>query len=74
MPRVVKFRIAVPLRVCLTQPYQLWLCLQVHCGDPAIEKKVEDKISQLYSWVERHPGKKAQVRRLSGAAREPSRG
>jgi hypothetical protein len=34
---------------------------QVHCGDAAVEKKVEDKISQLYSWVEKHPGKKAQV-------------
>ena len=33
----------------------------MHCGDPAVDKKVEEKITQLYSWVEKHPGKKAQV-------------
>lgn len=39
----------------------------MHCGDAAVEKKVEDKISQLYTWVEKNPGKKAQVRaRASG--------
>ncbi|GAB4818701.1 hypothetical protein N2152v2_005747 [Parachlorella kessleri] len=35
--------------------------MTVHCGDPAVDKKVEEKITQLYSWVEKHPGKKAQV-------------
>ena len=38
------------------------LCtVQVQCGDPAVEKKIEEKINQFYAWTEKHPGKRGQV-------------
>ncbi|KAF4369821.1 hypothetical protein F8388_019701 [Cannabis sativa] len=33
----------------------------VQCGDLEIEKKIEEKIEQFISWVEKHPIKKSQV-------------
>jgi hypothetical protein len=33
----------------------------VQCGDPAVEKTIEEYITQFDSWVERHPGKRGQV-------------
>ena len=43
--------------------------LQVQCGDPFVEKSIEEKIDQFYSWVEKHPGKRGQV--LAPSARCP---
>ena len=34
---------------------------QVQCGDPGVERKVEEKISQFQAWVQRHPGRKGAV-------------
>ncbi|KAH9301432.1 hypothetical protein KI387_013015, partial [Taxus chinensis] len=33
----------------------------VQCGDPDLEKKIEEKIDQFVSWVEKHPNKKSQI-------------
>ena len=33
----------------------------VRCGDPTVDAKVEEKISQFCGWVDRHPGKRGQV-------------
>ena len=35
--------------------------VQAQCGDPYVEKTIEDKINQFYAWVEKHPRKKGQV-------------
>ena len=35
--------------------------VQAQCGDPYVEKAIEDKINQFYAWVEKHPRKKGQV-------------
>ena len=34
------------------------------CGDPAVDAKVEEKISQFCAWIDRHPGKRGQVSRV----------
>lgn len=36
--------------------------IQAQCGDANVEKTVEEKIDQFYTWVEKHPRKKGQVR------------
>ncbi|CAK7339423.1 unnamed protein product [Dovyalis caffra] len=33
----------------------------VQCGDVELEKKIEEKIDQFISWVEKHPNKKSQI-------------
>ncbi|KAL3725949.1 hypothetical protein ACJRO7_030915 [Eucalyptus globulus] len=33
----------------------------VQCGDPEVEKKIEEKIEQFIGWVEKHPNKKSQI-------------
>ncbi|GAB2278071.1 hypothetical protein Dimus_012768 [Dionaea muscipula] len=33
----------------------------VQCGDTEIEKKIDEKIDQFISWVEKHPHKKSQI-------------
>ncbi|XP_057966012.1 autophagy-related protein 101 isoform X2 [Malania oleifera] len=33
----------------------------VQCGDPELEKKIDEKIEQFISWVEKHPNKKSQI-------------
>ncbi|KAJ7944385.1 Autophagy-related protein [Quillaja saponaria] len=33
----------------------------VQCGDMELEKKIEEKIEQFVSWVEKHPNKKSQI-------------
>ncbi|CAI0429576.1 unnamed protein product [Linum tenue] len=33
----------------------------VQCGDGELEKKIDEKIEQFISWVEKHPNKKSQV-------------
>ncbi|KAI4327497.1 hypothetical protein L6164_019949 [Bauhinia variegata] len=33
----------------------------VQCGDMELEKKIDDKIEQFISWVEKHPNKKSQI-------------
>lgn len=33
----------------------------VQCGDPTIERKIEEKIDSFCSWVEKNPSKKGQV-------------
>uniref|UniRef100_A0A0D6QZP4 Autophagy-related protein 101 n=1 Tax=Araucaria cunninghamii TaxID=56994 RepID=A0A0D6QZP4_ARACU len=33
----------------------------VQCGDPDLEKKIEEKIDQFVNWVEKHPNKKSQI-------------
>lgn len=35
--------------------------VQVQCGDSQVDEKIESKINQFYSWVEKHPGKHGQV-------------
>lgn len=42
----------------------LW---QVHCGEPLVDRSIEEKIDQFYSWVEKHPGKRGQVQDGLGA-------
>ncbi|KAJ6916175.1 hypothetical protein NC652_018768 [Populus alba x Populus x berolinensis] len=37
------------------------LKLPVQCGDVELEKKIEEKIDQFISWVEKHPNKKSQI-------------
>ena len=41
--------------------------LQAQCGDAKVEKTVEEKIDQFYTWVEKHPRKKGQVQAVIGA-------
>ena len=41
--------------------HQKFLDSQAQCGDPYVEKAVEDKIDQFYAWVEKHSRKKGQV-------------
>ena len=38
-----------------------WPRLQVKCGDREVDKRVEEKINQFYTWLDRHPGKRGQV-------------
>lgn len=33
----------------------------VQCGDAVVERAIEDKVNQLFSWVQKHPGKRATV-------------
>ncbi|KAF5451362.1 hypothetical protein F2P56_026475 [Juglans regia] len=33
----------------------------VQCGDVELEKKIDEKIEQFISWVEKHPNKKSQI-------------
>ncbi|XP_072958055.1 autophagy-related protein 101-like [Typha angustifolia] len=33
----------------------------VQCGDAEVEKKIDEKIDQFISWVEKHPNRKSQV-------------
>ncbi|XP_012079158.1 autophagy-related protein 101 isoform X2 [Jatropha curcas] len=33
----------------------------VQCGDFEVEKKIDEKIEQFISWVEKHPNKKSQI-------------
>ena len=33
----------------------------MQCGDFELEKKIDEKIEQFISWVEKHPNKKSQV-------------
>ncbi|BBN08366.1 autophagy-related protein 101 [Marchantia polymorpha subsp. ruderalis] len=40
---------------------ELFEITYVQCGDAAIEKKIEEKIDNFVSWVEKHPNKKSQV-------------
>ena len=47
--------------LCKRQRQKTSTNVQVQCGDPSVEKKIEDKISLLYGWVEKHPGKRGQV-------------
>lgn len=37
------------------------LIVQVQCGDAEVERKINEKIDQFISWVEKHPNKKSQV-------------
>lgn len=34
---------------------------QVQCGEIEVEKKIDEKIDQFISWIEKHPNKKSQV-------------
>eukprot|EP00249_Psilotum_nudum_P004679 c18187_g1_i1 orf=260-916(-) len=40
---------------------QLFEVTYVQCGDPDLEKKIEEKIDLFINWVEKHPNKKGQV-------------
>ncbi|KAJ6846058.1 autophagy-related protein 101 isoform X2 [Iris pallida] len=40
---------------------ELFEITYVQCGDMELEKKIEEKIDQFISWVEKHPNKKTQV-------------
>ncbi|CAN1814747.1 Autophagy-related protein 101 [Linum perenne] len=37
------------------------LIMKVQCGDVELEKKIDEKIEQFISWVEKRPNKKSQV-------------
>ena len=45
--------------------------LQVQCGELFVEKSIEEKIDQFYSWVEKHPGKRGQVKSPTWTRRPP---
>lgn len=47
--------------VMLVLSPQLCWGSQVQCGDPLVERVIEEKIDQFYGWVEKHPGKRGQV-------------
>lgn len=38
------------------------LVVQVQCGDQLVERVIEEKIDQFYGWVEKHPGRRGQVK------------
>ncbi|KAL5557131.1 hypothetical protein UlMin_039367 [Ulmus minor] len=40
---------------------ELFEITYVQCGDSEIEKKIDEKIEQFISWVEKHPNKKSQI-------------
>ncbi|KAK9948789.1 hypothetical protein M0R45_004351 [Rubus argutus] len=40
---------------------ELFEITYVQCGDLELEKKIDEKIEQFISWVEKHPNKKSQV-------------
>ncbi|KAL6227288.1 hypothetical protein ACLB2K_001247 [Fragaria x ananassa] len=40
---------------------ELFEITYVQCGDLDLEKKIDEKIEQFISWVEKHPNKKSQV-------------
>ncbi|XP_024030919.1 autophagy-related protein 101 isoform X1 [Morus notabilis] len=40
---------------------ELFEITYVQCGDLEIEKKIDEKIEQFISWVEKHPNKKSQI-------------
>ncbi|KAJ6740252.1 hypothetical protein OIU79_000396 [Salix purpurea] len=40
---------------------ELFNITYVQCGDVELEKKIEEKIDEFISWVEKHPNKKSQI-------------
>ncbi|KAK8606817.1 hypothetical protein V6N13_052573 [Hibiscus sabdariffa] len=40
---------------------ELFEITYVQCGDVELEKKIDEKIDQFISWVEKHPNKKSQI-------------
>ena len=34
----------------------------MHCGDAEVDRKVDEKVAQFTTWLEKNPGKRAQVR------------
>ncbi|KAM7250610.1 hypothetical protein ACFE04_022493 [Oxalis oulophora] len=40
---------------------ELFEITYVQCGDTELEKKIDDKIEQFVSWVDKHPNKKSQI-------------
>ncbi|XP_065875426.1 autophagy-related protein 101 isoform X1 [Euphorbia lathyris] len=40
---------------------ELFEITYVQCGDIDVEKKIDEKIEQFISWVEKHPNKKSQI-------------
>ncbi|ONK77247.1 uncharacterized protein A4U43_C02F4590 [Asparagus officinalis] len=40
---------------------ELFEITYVQCGDPELEKKIEEKIDHFIGWVEKHPNRKSQV-------------
>ncbi|PKA55545.1 hypothetical protein AXF42_Ash006747 [Apostasia shenzhenica] len=40
---------------------ELFEITYVQCGDAELEKKIEEKIDQFISWIEKHPNRKCQV-------------
>ncbi|KAB2617931.1 hypothetical protein D8674_013800 [Pyrus ussuriensis x Pyrus communis] len=40
---------------------ELFEITYVQCGDVELEKKIDEKIGQFISWVEKHPNKKSQI-------------
>lgn len=35
--------------------------MQVECGDAEVSRRVEERIAQFHSWVQKNPGKRGQV-------------
>ncbi|KAK2076381.1 hypothetical protein QBZ16_000906 [Prototheca wickerhamii] len=52
-------------RVVDGQPYEvdseLFDLTWVHCGDAEVDRKVDEKVAQFTTWLEKNPGKRAQV-------------
>lgn len=40
---------------------ELFEITYVQCGDPVVEKRIEEKIDHFLAWVEKHPNRKSQV-------------
>ncbi|KAL6337914.1 hypothetical protein AAG906_002380 [Vitis piasezkii] len=40
---------------------ELFEITYVQCGDAEVERKINEKIDQFISWVEKHPNKKSQI-------------
>lgn len=42
--------------------FDIVVCVtQVQCGEIEVEKKIDDKIEQIITWIAKHPNKKIQV-------------
>ncbi|KAJ6366938.1 hypothetical protein OIU77_003339 [Salix suchowensis] len=69
--RYEKFYVVSYTRLCFIELWvlsgqkdidlELFNITYVQCGDVELEKKIEEKIDEFISWVEKHPNKKSQI-------------
>lgn len=55
-------RLVADVSYTAIREFQRFASAQVQCGDDTVARKVEEKINQLCIWVDKHPGKRGQVR------------